>query len=81
MMNPNILFFAAQTSVILLILLVTLFFQHRPVMAAADSRIDFISDDMLASLQRLIVLLKQIEIPDYQATGGLGLLKILKGYL
>ena len=81
MMNPNILFFAAQASVILLILLVTLFFQHRPVMAATDSRIDIISDDMLASLQRLIVLLKQIEIPDYQATGGLGLLKILKGYL
>jgi glycosyltransferase involved in cell wall biosynthesis len=80
LMNQNILFFAAQAGVILVILLVTLFFQHRPVIASVDPKIDLISDDMLASIQRLIVILKKIDLPEYQANGSLGLLKIIKAY-
>jgi hypothetical protein len=78
MLNSNIIFFIVQFGIILTIVLLTLFSQNSPVIASPDPKIDLISDDMLAGLQKFLTIIKQIDLSDNQINGGMGNLNVFK---
>lgn len=78
MLNSNIIFLIVQFGIILTIVLLTLFSQNSPVIASPDPKIDLISDDMLAGLQKFLTIIKQIDLSDNQINGGMGNLNVFK---
>jgi len=78
MFNSNIIFFIVQFAVIITILLLTLFSQNSPVIAAPGNKIDLISDDMLAGLQKLFTIIKQIDLSNNQINNGMSFVSLIK---
>ena len=67
-----------QFAVIITILILTLFSQNSPVIAAPDTKIDLISDDMLAGLQKLFTIIKQIDLSNNQINNGMNFVSLIK---
>ena len=78
MFNSNLIFFMVQFAVIITILLLTLFSQNSPVIAAPNNKIDLISDDMLAGLQKLFTIIKQIDLSNNQINNGMNFVSLIK---
>ena len=78
MLNSNLIFFMVQFAVIITILVLTLFYQNSPVIAAPGTKIDLISDDMLAGLHKLFTIIKQIDLSNNQINNGMNFVSLIK---
>ncbi len=72
LINPNFLAILVQFAALIVILALSLFYNHHAVVAAPTPDVDLISPQMLAEIKNLLLSLKQIELPGKQA-GALGM--------